>query len=335
MKYYMAPMEGVTNMLYRSVHQELFGGVDKYFAPFLVPNGGSIGFKKNQLRDILPENNKGQHVIPQLLTNDAKKFLDAAKEIKDLGYEEINLNLGCPSGTVVAKKKGSGFLADVDDLDRFLYEIFETCDMKISVKTRLGIRDVEEFDDILEVYNKYKMEELILHPRLQKEMYKLRPHLELVRHILENSTNKICYNGDIFDPLQKDKIQEEFPKIDCMMVGRGVIANPALFRELRKSASESTRFHSGIQESIGESRLQMVELKKFHDKLLEANKEYLSGDTNLMYRMKAYWYYFIMNFENYKKVYKKLQKAKNLAVYQDAVDEIFTELKITGYFNPY
>ncbi|MFI3212725.1 MAG: tRNA-dihydrouridine synthase family protein, partial [Eubacteriales bacterium] len=244
------------------------------------------------------------------LTNDAKKFIDAAKEIKELGYDEINLNLGCPSGTVVAKKRGSGFLADPDILDRFLYEIFEGSDMKISIKTRLGIREVEEFEEILEVYNHYKMEELILHPRLQKEMYKYPVHREVVADILTQATNPICYNGDIYTLQDGIQTIEEFPQIIGLMLGRGSIINPALARQLK----------GGIP-------LQKEELRCFHDKLYQVNQEYLSGDTNLLYRMKAYWYYFIMNFEGYEKIYKKLCKCTKLAVYHQLVDDIFKELK--------
>ena len=161
MKYYLAPMEGITGFIYRNSYEKFFGGIDKYFAPFVVPNS-SKSLKTKELRDVLPENNKGINLVPQILTNDSEGFILTAKKLKDLGYNEINLNLGCPSGTVVGKKRGSGFLVHKEELDKFLEEIFKIDDIKISIKTRLGMDKPEEFYELIKIYNKYPMEELII-----------------------------------------------------------------------------------------------------------------------------------------------------------------------------
>ncbi len=317
-KYYGAPMEGVNSVFYRNAQEELFGGIEKHISPFLVPNGDGIRFKRKQLMDILPENNRVEQVTPQLLTNKAEDFVRASKEFADLGYKEVNLNLGCPSGTVVSKKKGSGFLAYPEELDQFLYEIFEKCPLEITVKTRLGIVDPEEFYPILEIYNRYQMRELILHPRVQKDMYKYPPHMAGVQKIIEESKNPICYNGDIFTPQDAKLIAETYPQINSIMLGRGLITNPALVREIE-----------------GGKRLELEEIIALHNRLYSEYKEYLFGDTNLLYRMKEYWYYLIMNFEDHKKLYKKLRKATKLETYQEVVHDIFTTLPLTGYFDPY
>lgn len=311
-------MEGVNTAFYRNAQEILFGGVDRYYSPFLAPNNDGIPFKQKQLRDILPEYNKGIHLVPQILTNKSDDFIRVAKEMRELGYEEVNLNLGCPSGTVVAKRKGSGMLADPEALDCFLYEIFAQCEGAISIKTRLGLEDPEEFYKILEVYNKYEMSELIVHPRVRRDMYKIPPHLELFHDFWKESKNVICYNGDIFTPQDAQDLQARFPQIQSIMIGRGLVTNPALIREIQK----------------GEA-LTKVELRDMHDRLYNGYQEYLYGDTNLLYRMKEYWYYMIHSFYENKKWNKKLRKVTTLSVYNEIVDEIFGTLEIGRYFDPY
>ncbi len=317
MKYYGAPMEGVNTAFYRNAHAEIFGGVDKFFSPFLVPNDG-VRFKQKQLFDILPERNENINLVPQLLSNRVEDFIRSANEIKELGYEEINFNLGCPSGTVVTKKKGSGFLSYPEELDAFLYEIFSRCDVGISIKTRLGRENPEEFDKILEIYNQYQMTELIIHPRVQKDMYKKPPHLGYFREIVGKSKNLICYNGDIFTPSDCKKIAEQFPELDSVMLGRGLITCPSLIREIE-----------------GGKKLDKVEMRALHDRLFFEYQGYLSGDTNLLYRMKEYWYYMSHSFYDCKKFSKKIRKATTLLQYNQIVDELFDQLEIGSYFDPY
>ena len=168
MKYYFAPMEGITGYIYRQVHHQFFPGIDKYFTPFLTPGSKKLMTPK-ELRDILPDNNEGYHLVPQILTNQAQDFIRLAEELREYGYEEVNLNLGCPSGTVTAKKKGSGFLEFPAQLEKFLDEVFENLDMKISVKTRIGKDEPEEFTELLRIYNRFPLEELIVHPRIQSD----------------------------------------------------------------------------------------------------------------------------------------------------------------------
>ena len=311
-------MEGVNTAFYRNAQHELIGGVDRYFSPFLVPNGEGVRFKKKQLFDIMPERNDTIELIPQILTNNAQDFVRTAHEIQALGYEEVNLNLGCPSGTVVAKKKGSGFLAFPKELDEFLDQIFEQTTVKISIKTRLGKDEPEEIYELLEIYNQYPMSELIVHPRIQKDMYKYPPHMEVFEEVLKRSKNKICYNGDIFTPDAGREIQRLYPELDSIMLGRGLIANPALVREI----------------TLGK-RLTKSEVIAMHNYIFEEYQQYLSGDTNLLYRMKEYWYYMSHCFVGSKKLYKKIRKSTKLETYQEIVQEMFDTLEVGGYFDPY
>ena len=167
MKFYLAPMEGLTGFVFRNAYQKHFGNIDTYFTPFI--NNKKMNYK--EIKDILPEHNEGMHVVPQILTNRAEDFLAIAKELGNYGYESVNLNLGCPSGTVVAKHRGAGFLAVPEELDHFLEEIFAECPLRISVKTRVGVNDAGEWEHLLSIYEKYPMEELIIHPRVQKDFY--------------------------------------------------------------------------------------------------------------------------------------------------------------------
>lgn len=317
MKIYTAPLEGVNLAPYRKFQEEQFGGIDKHFAPFLSPNDG-VRFKKKQLVDILPEHNVNMNVVPQILTNRSADFINVAHDLEELGYKEVNLNLGCPSGTVVSKGRGSGFLYYPELLGEFLSEIFEQVNIDISVKTRLGKEDPQEFHKILEIYNKFNMKELIIHPRIQKDFYKNPSRLDFFAEIVDESRNKVCYNGDIFTPSDYHIITERFPQIDSIMLGRGVIANPALAREIK----------------IGNA-LTKEELKRFHDLVYEYNLEKQCGNTNVLYRMKEYWYYMNHVFPESKKQWKKIKKAVRLDTYEEAVKEMFALPGDLEYFSPY
>ena len=200
MKYYMAPMEGLTGYIYRNAYHACYHPMDKYFTPFLSPKANSsLSFR--ELNDILPEHNQGMYVVPQILTNQAEDFIRTAKELQEYGYSEINLNLGCPSGTVVSKYKGAGFLGLPDSLDRFLDEVcgkMEGMGMELSVKTRLGLVSPDEFTGLLEIYNRYPLKELILHPRVRTDYYKNTPNMPAFGSGFDGCRAPVCYNGDIF-----------------------------------------------------------------------------------------------------------------------------------------
>ena len=310
MKIYLAPMEGLTGYIYRNAHNTYFNNIDKYFSPFISANqSGSL--KTKEINDILPENNQGLVLIPQLLTNNAKDFTHISKKIKLLGYEEINLNLGCPSGTVVSKNKGSGFLAKTKELDIFLEEIFSQAVTKISIKTRIGKNQPEEFHELIEIYNKYPIEELTIHPRIQKDFYKNKPNLGIFKEALISSKNPICYNGDIFTVEDYKVFSADYPVVSSLMIGRGLLANPGLTRDIKSNI----KIEKGI-------------LKEFHDKLYNDYKGILYGDTNVLYKMKGLWFYMISVFSDNEKYLKRIRKAVRITDYDEAVSDLFREQNI-------
>lgn len=309
MKFYFAPMEGITGYIYRNAYHACFSQAepDKYFTPFFVPMEQGK-FTPRDIRDMLPENNQGIYLVPQLLTNRADDFIQAAKTLKDMGYGEVNLNLGCPSGTVVAKRKGSGFLAYPEELDRFLYRIFSESVIRISVKTRIGKNDPEEFDELLEIYNQYPMEELIVHPRIQKDYYKNRPNMKVFSKALDQGKNTVCYNGNIFTVRDYNKFAEEYPQVKSVMLGRGLIANPWLVGDIR-----------------GQERPGKAQLLKFHDLVCDGYREAVSGDRNVLFKMKELWLYLGCMFPDADRLLKKIKKSERLLDYEAAVRTLFRE----------
>ncbi|WP_066874454.1 tRNA dihydrouridine synthase [Clostridium mediterraneense] len=310
MKYYLAPMEGITGYIYRNAYEKFFNNIDKYFTPFIVPNN-SRSLKTKELRDILPENNEGLNIVPQILTNDSEGFITLTKKLQQLGYNEVNLNLGCPAGTVVSKFKGSGFLAKREELDRFLDEIYKMDDMKISIKTRIGKDSPEEFYELIKIYNKYPLEELIIHPRTRQDFYGGKPNLDVFKDALSLSTNPICYNGDIFTVEDHNKLVETFPEVDKIMIGRGLLANPGLMNEIKNNVS-----------------LDKKVLKDFHDEILNNYIEVFNEERNAMFRMKELWGYMIYMFSDNKQYAKKIKKAQKLIDYNEAVSSLFKEQQI-------
>ena len=304
MNYYLAPMEGITNYIYRRTYHKFFAPADKYVTPFINPHT-TRSLNSKEKNEILPENNEGMVTVPQILTNQAEDFVRVAKALLEYGYDEVNLNLGCPSGTVVSKKKGAGFLEFPTRIDHFLEETFEQLEplgVKVSVKTRLGLLEADEFDQLLEVYNKYPLEELIIHPRVRIDYYKNKVDLETFEKAVNGSKNPICYNGDIFSVEAYGEWKNRFSEVDNVMLGRGVIANPGLISELR-----------------GGKPIEKEQFKAFHDQLLAEYEALKIGDRNVLFKMKELWHYMITNFEDTKKPEKMIKKAQTVEKYKEAV----------------
>ncbi|MVX67158.1 diguanylate cyclase [Clostridium chromiireducens] len=310
MKYYLAPMEGITGYVYRNSYKSFFNNIDKYFTPFIVPNE-SKNLNTKEFKDVLPENNKGINIIPQILTNDSKGFINTSKKLQRLGYNELNLNLGCPAGTVVSKNRGSGFLAKREELDIFLSEIFKIDNMKISIKTRIGKDSPEEFYELIKIYNKYPMEELIIHPRTQKDFYGNRPNLKVFKDALSLSTNPVCYNGDIFTADAHDDLIKTFPEVKTIMIGRGILANPGLINTIKTNANMDKKV-----------------LKDFHDEILNNYIKLFNEDIFAMNRMKELFGYMSYIFSDNKKYIKKIKSSQNIDEYNEAVVSLFTEQEI-------
>ena len=310
MKYYFAPMEGITGHIYRNAYEKFFHNIDKYFTPFIIPNE-SRRLNTKELIDVLPENNKGMNIVPQILTNDSDGFINTSIKLQELGYDEINLNLGCPSKAVVGKGRGSGFLAKREELDRFLYDIFNKNNIKISIKTRLGKESHEEFYELIKIYNKYPLEELIIHPRTRNDFYGNKPNLEVFKYALSSSNSSVCYNGDIFTSNNYKELIKEFPNLKSVMIGRGILANPGLMKEIKN-----------------DTVIDKETFKFFHDEVLSAYLDLYPDDKGALFKMKELWSYMIYVFSNNKEYIKKIRQSTTLSEYKEAVYSLFSEQEI-------
>lgn len=311
MIFYLAPMEGLTGYVFRNIVNRRFPGITKYYSPFISPDG-SGKFKAGSMRDIQPENNRDLELVPQVLCNAPEQFIGAAKLFGEMGYSEVNLNAGCPSGTVVPKHKGAGMLGDIQWLDNFLEEIFSHTELKISVKTRLGVDDSEHFPQILEVYNKYPIHELTVHARNRAGQYKSPVDLQAFKYATEHSKNPVCYNGNIFSAAELNKLTETAP-CEKVMVGRGVCANPALVRQFN-----------------GGNGLEKAELRDFLDELTDGLLASGLSEHFALARIKELWYYMQDMFPGGEKNIKQLKRSKYISDYNSALDALFAE----NYFNP-
>ncbi|MBE6976874.1 MAG: tRNA-dihydrouridine synthase family protein [Ruminococcaceae bacterium] len=304
MRYYFAPMEGLTDSIYRRLHHKYFPGADRYYMPFMSPTVHR-SLTAREERELPFADAEGFAAVPQLLTKVVEDFIWAAGVIRDRGYAEVNLNLGCPSGTVTAKGKGSGMLGDLDALDRFLDGIFSAAPLPVSVKTRLGVTDSEEFPALLEIYNRYPIKELTIHPRVRKQFYSGGVDMAQFRYAAENSKNPLCYNGDIESLGDITKIEEEFPNVQAVMIGRGLIGDPGM---------------------LTPGGADVKKLETFCSELLEAYLVAFGGSRNAMFRLKEHWGFLITHFEGSEKLWKRLRKTTDLTEYRRITEEIFHTL---------
>lgn len=322
----LAPLEGITTYVYRNAYAHHFGSIDKYYTPFLSLHKEKE-FNHKEKQEILPENNAGIQVVPQVLTNSAEDFLKAAEKLKNLGYEEININCGCPSGTVTTKAKGAGMLEDPMRLDKFLAEIFEKTPMKISIKTRLGMEKAEEWEDLLKIYNKYPIHELIIHARVREDFYKNTPDWEAFALAVEESRSPVCYNGDIFRLEDFQRLKTTFPSLERVMLGRGILANPGLAGEIKnvlQDVADVQQTGEGCRE-IDRYRngLYYERLRAFHDEVYAGYQAIQFGDRNILFKMKELWHYMVHSFPDAAKHEKKLRKVNSCAEYESYVNSMF------------
>lgn len=299
MRYYFAPLEGLTDATYRAVHRKYFPGVDRYYTPFFSPTVHR-SLTPREARELPPAHTLDTVVIPQLLTKVAEDFNWMAAQCAQLGYKEVNLNLGCPSGTVTAKGKGSGMLRDPDVLDAFLHDIFRDPVTDVSVKTRIGFTSAQEWPDILAILNRYPIKELTIHPRVRSAFYKGSVDMDAFRYAAENSRAPVCFNGDLCSPSQIQAFSLKFPQVEAVMLGRGLIADPGML-------------------TPGGSTPDLLE--RFYEELFE---RYLQtfGERNTMFRLKEHWGMLQRNFPGGEKLFKALRKTTDQAEFRTLTAQI-------------
>lgn len=311
MQYYFAPMEGLTDSIYRRLHSRYFPGVDRYYTPFFSP---TIHRKltPKEARELPPANTLGYQLIPQILTKAPEDFLWMAQQCQDLGYKEVNLNVGCPSGTVTAKGKGAGMLSDPDRLCQFLDSICCRTPLPISVKTRIGFSSPEEFPRLLDIFNRYPVCELIIHPRVRSQFYNGSVDMQAFDYGVSNSKIPLCYNGNLNSKNDIRRFSETYPTVRAVMLGRGLIGNPGMFSP-------------GTTADI---------LQAFFDELLDEYTAVFGSARNAMFRMKENWRHLLCMFENSEKAGKQLRKTTDIAEFKQITNSIFKTLPLRNDLLP-
>lgn len=310
----LAPMEGVTTYVFRNAYAKCYGEIDKYYTPFLSLFQNKE-FDIKELREIVPEHNEGLYLVPQVLTNSGNDFRKAAKTLKSMGYDEVNVNIGCPSGTVTAKRKGAGMLKDKEQLRIFLEEIFAGSPVAISIKTRIGVETEGEWDEILELYSQYPIKELIVHTRVKDDYYKKPARPETFTPALKQFGNRACYNGDINSVRDYEQVCcIAGEPISNVMVGRGLVMRPWMAGEIKGFREEKRS---------PDTREELERVKEFHDMIYAEYKVIQSGEKNVLYRMKELWGYLINGFPEHEKEGKQIRKCKTLSEYEVIVQKIW------------
>ena len=303
MRYYYAPMEGITDATFRRLHHKYFPGVDKYFMPFISPTIHRT-LTHREARELPRADSVDFAAVPQLLGKNVEDMLWAVAVCADLGYDEVNINLGCPSGTVVSKGKGSGMLSDLDALDAFLEAIYAKAVLPVSLKTRIGVNDSEKWENILEIYRRYPVKELTVHPRIRKALYKGDCNLTAFARSVDNSPFPVCYNGNVYSLADAEAIAARFPTVESVMIGRGLVADPGM---LTGSTDRQT-------------------LKAFLSELSDTYCIVFESKRNAIYRMKDNWHYLISLFEGSDKLWKEMRKSTDYDRFMAITNEIITTL---------
>ena len=308
-----SPLQGFTDFRFRNAQNKLFGGIDTFYSPYIRLNGKMI-IKSSYERDLLPENNLDLEVIPQVITNDADEFLFVAKYVRELGYKELNWNLGCPYPMVTKSGMGSGLISNPEKINHVLERAQNESDIIVSMKMRLGYETTEEILDVLPILDKYPIKNIAIHARIGKQLYKGGVHLEAFQQCVDNTKHKLYYNGDITSVAKFQEMQQRFPSIDHWMIGRGLISDPFLPSMIKNNTKE-----------YPENKIELF--NTFHDTLYAIYSESLSGSTHILLKMYHLWEYFSATFSDPHKVLKKIKKAQSIRNYEAAVAEIFRNEK--------
>jgi tRNA-dihydrouridine synthase len=304
-----SPLQGFTDFRFRNAFHRYFGGIDTFYSPYIKLNGKLV-IKGSYERDILPENNTTLEVIPQIITNDAEEFLFVANYVQQLGYKELNWNLGCPYPMVAKCGMGSGLISNISQIEHILKRVHNETDIIVSMKMRMGYENPTEILDVFPILEQYPIKNIAIHARIGKQLYKGGVDLDSFQKCLDTSKQKIYYNGDITSVEKFRMMQERFPSIDHWMIGRGLIADPFLPSMIKNNTTEYPK-----------NKLEIFEA--FHDTIYQEYDAYLSGPTPIRMKMLGFWEYFSESFSNPQKTFKKIKKAGNSKNYEIAVKEIF------------
>lgn len=331
MELWLAPLEGITGYIFRQCLRDIFPGEYSAVTPFLSP-AAEHKFTKREMNEILPEHNEGMNVVPQIICHNHDDAYWAIERLGSMGYREVNLNLGCPSGTVTAKKKGSGFLRYPELLDEFFNDIFDRLEKsdsaskpEFSVKTRIGYSDEDEFEGLMDIFNKYPIKSLIIHPRLREDFYKGVPRDHVFEYAVNHTKHKLCYNGNIFAPGDIGRLQTRFPSVDSYMIGRAGVASPWIFQDIMAVYSDGSaeKPDGSIVKLTADEKKKKLE--EFHNRILEEYLAYMESDRNTLYKMKELWIYWGCHFPESPKLIKGIRKSQKLPEYKAIVRQLFSQ----------
>ena len=302
---HFAPLQGYTDDVYRRIHHELFGGITTYYTPFVRMEGG--GVRSKDMRDIRPEFNEGVPVVPQIIVKSMKEFDYLTNVVEEKGYQEIDINMGCPFPMQAKHGRGSGLLAHTDIIQEISQAIQEKKHLSFSVKMRLGWESEEEWKPVLDILNDTPIRQITLHPRIGTQQYKGETDMEAFAEFYALCKHPLIYNGDITTLEDIQSIEKTYPNLAGIMIGRGLLARPSL----------ATEYASG-KETPWETRRN--QLHEFHDRLMAHYETTANSEAQVHNRMRLFWEY--MEEEIGRKTYKKLMKAGNLKNYLAAVREV-------------
>jgi len=295
---YQAPIQGFTDFVYRKAYSLLFPEVDKYFIPYILVKNNQI--LKKYKREILLQNNQQKQVIPQVLAKDESELIFLSSLLKDTFPMVTN------------RGKGAGLLPHPEKLKTMLAVFFEKSDLKLSIKLRAGLVSPKEIEAIIPVLNDFPLTEIILHPRIAKQLYKGEINDDIFQFVVKNIKHKLVYNGDIFSLTDFNECKQKFPETENWMLGRGILMNPFLAAEIKNISV------------FGEEKID--KLKEFHRLIFEGYSETMDNTGNVLNKMKQFWSYFSYSFPNQKKVFKGVKKSKNLTDYNVATQKAFFSL---------
>jgi len=302
---YLAPLQGFTDFHFRNAYQKYFGEVDQYFSPWIKLDGeGKL--KNSQIRDVNPENNHGVKLIPQVMCNNSDDFLYLTNYLFDLGYEEINWNLGCPHPMITKRNLGSALLKNPDKIISILDEVLPKMQNKLSLKMRLGFENEDESIQLLPLLNDYPLTEIIIHARTAVQMYKGKANTDAFENCVEQTNHELVYNGDLNSLKMFKELSDRFPQIKKWMIGRGLIANPCFATMIKNDSDELPENYKRV-------------FLDFHNHLMESYALHLSGEKHLLIKMISFWEYFSNSFNDAHKAHKRIKKAKTLIAYNEAV----------------
>ena len=308
-KIYQAPIQGFTDFDFRTTLAESFGGIDKYFIPYLSYGKGHE-IKRSQLREILPENNGSLPVVPQVLFSGGGELADLVSILVDSGYQEINLNLGCPYPMATNKGRGAAWLEKPEALNEVLDQLYAgNLSVRFSVKMRAGMTDDQDAKAIFEVLNRFPLEEIIFHPRTAGQMYGGKANPQSFAEAVPMVKHPLVYNGDIFSVADFQALKTILPEQNSWMLGRGLLSNPALAAQLKGEVFDQKELRKKLED--------------FHGRMLDRYSSRLDGAGHILMKMNQFWVYFSESFDNPHKAMKLIKKSGNLLKYNAAVAEIF------------